>query len=631
MTPTLSISADGAFEVTVRRNAAVPEVLWNKVATEWGDGTPGSTLRVPADRFLSNIEWLPEYCRRFSTSVDWSDGARVLVGRAVEERGALQTTLDNGITALPEPEVALRLSQSRFKRDLHAFQLRDLGKLLALRNGANFSVPGAGKTTVTYALYEAERQAQKVDRLVVVAPLSAFEAWTDEAVACFHTPPSIHRLTTAGTVPPSAEVVLVNYQRLHRAYRKLVEWAQGGRCHVVLDEAHRMKRGWSGQWGRASLNLAYFAARRDVLTGTPAPQALKDLDAILDFAWPTQARRILSASVFQRSPPQGLAAQTGAKIRPLFVRTTKSDLGLKKPEISVVEHPLQGLQSEIYTALRNQYAGQLALARSERNRLARMGQVSMYLLEAATNPGLLPVGGPFDPRANVPRFPLLEVPKEGDLAALIERYNNHEVPPKFVTLAAMIRANVDQGRKTLVWTNFIKNIETLEVMLAGMQPAVIHGGVPWEASASRRQRTREQELHRFRTDDACSVLLANPAATSEGISLHKTCHDAIYLDRTFNAGHYLQSIDRIHRLGMDPNEETRITILATLGTVDVTVDNRVEAKAVNLGAILSDDDIRAMALPDDLDYKEAIAEEDLPALFAHLRGEDAEQRPVARP
>jgi hypothetical protein len=31
--------------------------------------------------------------------------------------------------------------------------------------------------------------------------------------------------------------------------------------------------------------------------------------------------------------------------------------------------------------------------------------------------------------------------------------------------------------------------------------------------------------------------------------LHKVCQNAIYVDRTFNAAHFLQSEDRIHRLG----------------------------------------------------------------------------------
>jgi SNF2 family DNA or RNA helicase len=579
------------------------------------------------EAFLSNLDWLSPLCRRFETGIDWDDAARELVGRSRKERNSLTEILAK-VSWLDADAVADRLKGGRFCRTLHNFQVRDLGKLLALPNGANFSVPGAGKTTVTYALYEAERLTTRVDRLLVVAPLSAFESWIDEARECFSTPPVVHRVD-GRTIPVNAEVCLVNYHRLAGDYQRVARWAQGAGCHVVLDEAHRMKRGWSGEWGRASLNLAYLAARRDVLTGTPAPQGLRDMDAILDFAWPTQARRILPAVIFQRRPPPNAAAQVGAAISSLFVRTTKSDLDLPKPKFRVIEVPLEGLQREIYHALRDQYAGQLPLSRTERSTFARMGQVVMYLLEAATNPSLLPFGNRPDPVNARPRFPLAEIPRNSTLASLIAEYPAYENPPKFTALAQLVNDNVALGRKTLIWTNFITNIELLEQTFKALEPASIHGGIVSEVTAPRALRTREKELERFRNDPVCAVLLANPAATSEGVSLHHHCHDAVYLDRTFNAGHYLQSVDRIHRLGLKEGVETRITFLVTSGTVDITVDNRVDEKARRLGAMLNDNDIVTMALPDDSDYEEVIAIDDLAVLFAHLRGEDEAQPPVS--
>ncbi|MDB5574941.1 MAG: hypothetical protein JWR80_117 [Bradyrhizobium sp.] len=629
MTACLTIVSKSAYRLAVSRNEEVSDVFWGKILAEWGTvGKPDRSIVVPVEAFLSNLDWLAGYCRQFETSIDWDESARALVGQSQRERNSLGEIMRN-LSPLDKQAVLTRLAQGRFTRELRPFQIRDLGKLLALPNGANFSIPGAGKTSVTYALYEAERLANRVDRLLVVAPLSAFDAWMSEAQECFEPSPIVHRLD-ARAIPAAVEVCLVNYQRLTSAYSSLARWAQAGKCHVVLDEAHRMKRGWSGQWGRASLRLAYLAARRDVLTGTPAPQGLRDLDAILDFAWPTQARRILPPAVFNRAQPSSLAIQTAAAIRPLFVRTTKADLALPKPIFRVIEVPLDGLQRDIYHALRNQYAGQLSVSRGERTTLARMGQITMYLLEAATNPGLLPFGKRPDPITSRPRFPLSTIPRDSTLATLIADYSEYENPPKFIALAQIVRDNAALGRKTLVWTNFVNNIELLEEAFRSLQPAIIHGGIPSEITAPKASRTREAELHRFRNDLSCAVLIANPAATSEGVSLHHHCHDAVYLDRTFNAGQYLQSIDRIHRLGMDPDTETRITFLVTTGTVDVTVDNRVDVKARQLGAILSDDAIATMALPDDDDYEEVIAPDDLAALFAHLRGDDAGQGPVQR-
>jgi SNF2 family DNA or RNA helicase len=152
--------------------------------------------------------------------------------------------------------------------------------------------------------------------------------------------------------------------------------------------------------------------------------------------------------------------------------------------------------------------------------------------------------------------------------------------------------------------------------------ALIYGGIPSEFADPNATRTREGELARFRTDPACAVLLANPAAMSEGVSLHQVCHDAIYLDRTFNAGQYLQSIDRIHRLGLAPGQETRITFLLTTGTIDEVIDSRIREKAERLGEMLDDPDLSTMALPSDEDYGPALdSTADMVALFAHLRGD----------
>lgn len=618
----LKISARGDFaQVVVAREGELPEVVWSRVVSEWGtEGPdPATRIHVPVERFLSQLGWLRPVCLRHKVGIGWDEQVVALVKAAQGQRRSLDGAIA-GSQPLSGDQVHERLAGSRFSRELRDFQTRDLGKLLALPNGANFSVPGAGKTAVTYALYEAERMAGRAERLLVVAPLSAFEAWMTESAECFGQPPVVHRYD-GGAFPARAEVCLVNYQRLAAAYEQVAGWVAEKPCHVVLDEAHRMKRGWAGEWGRSALSLAYLAARRDVLTGTPAPQGMRDVEALLDFAWPGQARRIMPPEVFDRFPPPTAPAAVANAIRPLFARTRKSELALPQPKFEVALVPLEGLQRQIYQALRNEYAGLFPVSRRERSDFAKMGEIVMYLLEAATNPQLLPAGASqFDELGF--RHPPLAIPAGSALAELIAAYGRYETPRKFVELGKLVKTNAEAGRKTLVWTNFVRNILTLERMLARYRPAIIHGGIPSNMNQANAQRTREGELVRFRESADCMVLLANPAATSEGISLHRHCHDAVYVDRTFNAGQYLQSVDRIHRLGMD-NVETRITFLLTEGTIDQVVDRRIRDKAERLGAILEDRDIATMALPDEEDYGRAIdTEEDLAALFAHLRGEE---------
>ena len=572
----------GSPEVVVSRDPDVPDLLWMKVQTEWGTSgrSPSTAVNVPTSVFLSRLDWVTPYCRQHGVKVEWNGAAEDLVRRRLADSRRLDAALES-LSSLDATSAAEALDGSRFVRTLQLFQARDLGKLLALANGANFSVPGAGKTSVAYAVYESERRAGRVEQLLVVAPLSAFESWQDEADACFNSAPGIARFT--GGSAPRAEVLLVNYQRLESGFDELAKWLAARKTHMILDEAHRMKRGWAGQWGRNCLNLANLAVRRDILTGTPAPQSVFDLDALFDFVWPGGARRLIPRDARDE---EGVR-EVSRRIAPLFVRTTKVELELPEPLIRSESRPLDPLHGEIYGAIVGRYGGLFEASRRALFDLRELGRVTMYLLEAATNPSLLIAGShPHDPVLF--RHPPLDVPPNTELDELLRAYPGYETPWKFEFLKSAIEENAGQGRKTLVWSNFIRNLETLyRHELKDFHPAMVHGGV----------QDRAGELSRFRSDPDCHVLLANPAALGEGISLHHACHDAVYLERTFNAGHYLQSVDRIHRLGLDPDTDTRVTILSSAETIDEVVETRLREKTERLGELLHDPGLSVMSLP----------------------------------
>lgn len=170
------------------------------------------------------------------------------------------------------------------------------------------------------------------------------------------------------------------------------------------------------------------------------------------------------------------------------------------------------------------------------------------------------------------------------------------------------------GRKTLVWTGFVRSITSLQALLAPFQPAAVHGGTP----------DREEELRRFREDPDCSVLISNPATLGEGISLHQVCHDAVYVDRDFQAGRFLQSLDRIHRLGLAPDTETRVTVLTAMGSVDDVVSMRLAEKLEFMGSILDDPEVQQLADPEDeAPMAAGMNSADVQALLEHLRGRPA--------
>jgi len=579
--------------------------------------TDAMEITIPVDRFLAARTWLGDALTTYRCDIEFDEATQAILARSDAEGREVEDALSYLVAPMLDEELRELLAATRFQRNLRDFQLRDLAKIISLSHGANFSVPGSGKTTVTYAVYEAERIRGRVDRLLVVAPLSAFDSWFEESIESLNPPPIVGRFEDR--IPMGAEVVLVNYQRLANRYREIAEWVARHRCHVVLDEAHRMKRGRDGEWGTACLNLSQIAVRRDVLTGTPAPQHPSDFVALLNFLWPHRATRIMPAAALVPIPPDGAMAAVSGRLNPFFVRTRKDELGLDLPELRVELVEMKPIQAKIYASMRQTMRRSLAGQTNDQNLIRGLGEVLMYLLEAATNPGLLAsaIGG----EVQATHWPPNPVPAGTQLSEQILSYAEYEVPRKFEKLATLVAANAAEGRKTLVWSNFVTNInEISERILAPHHPAVVHGSIPSMANGA--PGSREHELARFRHDDECMVLVANPAAMSEGVSLHHTCHEAIYVERTFNAGQYLQSLDRIHRLGLPPGTRTRMTFLVSEHTIDEAVDLRVRVKAERLSLMLSDPNLVTMALPDEDSYGNWIDDEDVDALFAHLADDE---------
>ena len=485
-----------------------------------------------------------------------------------------------------------------WKGELTDFQLRDIAHLLSLRHGANFSVPGAGKTRVGLAVFQALKTAGEVERLLVVSPKSAFESWEVENPLCLRNPLQLEIFN--GSINPVTDALIVNYERLPGALNTLAQWVSARPTLLILDEAHRMKLGPAGVYGSCCLTLGPRARRRLILTGTPAPNGARDLENLFGFVWPGHGRETVVRAV-----AGGDLVKAGQALRPLFTRTTKDELGLLDPITTQRIIPLPPLHREIYDALIGQYSARAAGISDD---LASLGRIVVYLLMAAISPALLSVGTTvYEPIAF--QVPPLPVPDGSHLLDLMHDLPSYELSPKYQETLAIVASNAAQGRKTLVWSTFIRSIKTLDRLLTDFKPAIVYGGTE----------DRAAQIDRFRHDPDCMVLLSNPATLGEGISLHKHCHDAVYVDRDFAAGRFIQSVDRIHRLGLDPDTETRVTVLISERTVDEVVAQRLQTKLEFMRRILDDPGLQQLA---DLQEEPAIGggldPTDLQALLGHL-------------
>ena len=564
---------------------------------------PGS-IEVELDDLLTNLEVLSRWPYKGDGEVNWDAQLQSLVLDSLRDAQTVSGRLDDsGVPEAVGTDSVTGLLGTEWTGDLTSFQRRDVAKLLSLRHGANFSVPGAGKTRVGLAVFQALRGQEGIERLLIVGPKSSYDAWLSENAECLR--PALS-MEVADRVPAgNAEAIIVNYERLPNMVSALGRWLTERPSMIILDEAHRMKLGANGTYGAACLALGPRSKRRLILTGTPAPNGVKDLENLFGFVWPGTGRQ----NVLRAVNGGDLAAASRA-LRPLFTRTTKGELDLPPVETTVRTIPMPPLHSEIYEALVGQFS---ARASGHEADFQALGRVLVYMLMAATSPALLAVGSTqYEPLAY--RVQPLQVPERSSLFQLMQDLPAYEMSPKYQEVLAIVRENAAKGRKTLVWSTFIRSLNTLQRVLSQFSPAMVHGGTP----------DREEQIHRFRSDPDCMVLLSNPATLGEGISLHHECHDAVYVDRDFAAGRFLQSLDRIHRLGLRPDITTRITVLESEGTVDEVVTARLANKLRFMGGILDDPAVQQLA---DLDEEPAIGggldRGDLQALMGHLRASAA--------
>ncbi|TXS35166.1 DEAD/DEAH box helicase [Streptomyces sp. uw30] len=531
----------------------------------------------------AGVEWAPELRNLVSGVVR---DARLVEDRLAGSGGPAEVASDDVLTLLGDT----------WRADLNTFQRRDIAKLLSLGHGANFSVPGAGKTRVALAVYAAQRAQGGASRLLVVCPKSAYESWRYETAVCFGYPLRTHVLD--GYLDQWAEVLIVNYERLDRSLPLLANWLKSAPSMIILDEAHRMKLGARGTYGAACMALGPLAERRLILTGTPAPNGSKDLENLMGFVWPGHGQRTVTRAV-----AGGDLAYASAVLRPLFTRTTKQELGLPPMRLRTRYVDMPDLHAEIYSSLVGGMSSGAA-----REDLSSLGKTALRLLMAATSPALLVEGASrYEPL--VYQLPPLEIPEGTSLYSLMQKLPDHEMSPKYKEAAAIVAENAEQGRKTLVWTTFVRSLTTVAQMLEKYSPAVVYGGTP----------DRDEQLRRFRDDPSCMVLVSNPATLGEGISLHHVCHDAVYVDRDFMAGRFLQSLDRIHRLGLAPGTDTRVTVLAARNTIDEVVEVRLDQKLEFMGRILDDPTVQQLAdLEEEPSVAAGLAPSDMEALLRHM-------------
>lgn len=269
-----------------------------------------------------------------------------------------------------------------------------------------------------------------------------------------------------------------------------------------------MKAGTLSQRGAFLLKIAALPVRRDILTGTPVPQAASDIESQLDFLWPGHG---LGIDVMRGKSPREVLGN-------LYVRTTKRELDIPEATRSFIDITMKPGQLALYSIVRSEFLRQFASKIS-----SNMGQSQIFKARRSV---MRPLELSINPAHALSAMASDDFAISSGIAdAVIDEGHS----AKLSAVMDHARKLACDGEKVVIWTIFTDTIRSLASALADLNPVVLHGGVP--SGSDTDPDTREGRVKRFHIDPSCKAIIANPAAAGEGISLHTirshVCFDAL--------------------------------------------------------------------------------------------------------
>ncbi|MBT4327995.1 MAG: DEAD/DEAH box helicase family protein [Candidatus Nitrosopelagicus sp.] len=288
-------------------------------------------------------------------SVTFDQESEDILTRTVKDSLNFEKAKEIGLRIKESTEIDLELPNF-FKRKLYDYQKQSVKHLFEVGNAANFSVPGSGKTTLSYAAYSILKNKGVVDKILVVSPRAAFVPWEEEFLECFGHEPEKVRLDGSrvdshiDSDTQNKELILCTYQLPLNHQYAVSRFLEKNKVLMILDESHNIKN-MEGKIANSLLELSASATRRFILSGTPMPNNWEDIWTQFNFLWPII--EILDKKFVFRDFTrirQDLGHYTDT-INPLFTRITKKALGLKPPRFEERFVPMSRIQQRIYDAI----------------------------------------------------------------------------------------------------------------------------------------------------------------------------------------------------------------------------------------------------------------------------------------
>ena len=374
------------------------------------------------------------------------------------------------------------------------YQLEGIAFLMPRHAALLADEMGLGKTAQAILSMRLLFHQGQIRTALLVAPKPLIHNWARELklwapdlpFEIFQADPDARRTTWFTS---NCALKLINYEALSRD----ADIVNDPRIHfdvVVLDEAQRIKNRSSKT---AEVVSSLKRSRSWALTGTPVENHADDLINIFNFVDPGR--------IPADTPIKRLANLTSDTI----LRRTKDAVQSDMPPKMVSD-----VQVELTEAQRHAYD------RAENDGIVHLNELG----------GTITVQHVFQLVMRLKQICNFD-PLTGESAKL-ER------------LLADMEEVVANGRKALIFSQWVEPLEVIAAALEPYGPMLYHGRIP--------QKDRTPILDRFKADDSKHVLLMTYGTGSVGLNLQFTNYVFLF-DRWWNPAVEDQAINRAHRIG----------------------------------------------------------------------------------
>ena len=377
--------------------------------------------------------------------------------------------------------------------------------------------------------------------------------------------------------------LIINYESLRIEREQMLAMFKTRRFVMVCDESHKIKNKQAKQ-SQSCVELGRLATRKYLLSGTFVANKPEDVWNQVNFL--DGGRLLGSYNTFKKQYCIERAFKYGYRyvnkivsyknldelkdrLDTVMLRRTKEQC-LDLPARVVQKIPVNMTYRQ--AAFYHKICKGIVMDLSEPDQNLSLNNIltkMLYALQVSSNPVLV------DPAVQIERLTarLTDNPRNSHYKRQLKFWQQLRPLPasesgKLNALDDLLETYcLEQERKVIVWSFFVKNIEMFAERYANYNPVLCYG------KTSNAQ--RDYAVQTFNNDPSCRLFIGNPQAAGLGLTLTASSL-CIFYDRNFSTVDYQQAVDRIHRIGQ--TQVCSVLILQARQTIDQHVDHLLAQK-----------------------------------------------------